>query len=168
MAFWPGACMMVWQREAPMAKPSNIVNSVATHYVTFEPPNLVHIALIGPLMAAEAEAIITRVHELGREYGPLFWLIDVSQFKLSGERVRDIFLHGGRDRYPIEGGVMCGASFPVRVAMMMALTAGARIAPKSFSFPFEFTATEAEARKWIASMRAVRDTLPMVTEMAAE
>jgi hypothetical protein len=30
--------------------------------------------------------------------------------------------------------------------------------PKSFSFPFEFTATEEQARTWIASMRSAMMT----------
>lgn len=124
------------------------------HRVTFESPDTVCISLVGPLTAVEAQAIINRIHDLGRQHGPMYWLVDVSRFESSGERVRDVFLKGGQERYPIMAGVMCGAPFPIRVAMMMALTAGARIMPKSFSFPFEFTATEDQARAWIASKRA--------------
>lgn len=136
-----------------MANTSTTLNSVMAHRVTFESPDIVNVSLIGTLTAIEGEAIIRRIHELGREHGPLFWLIDVSRFTTSGERVRDVFLKGGDERYPIYAGVMCGAPFPVRVAMMMVLTAGARIMPKSFSFPFEFTATNDQAREWIAKKR---------------
>ena len=136
-----------------MSSTSTTSNHLMAHRVTFESPDTVCIALVGPLTAIEGEAIIARIHELGREHGPMFWLIDVSRFAASGERVRNVFLKGGLERYPIYAGVMCGAPFPVRVAMMMVLTAGARIMPKSFSFPFEFTATEDQAREWIASKR---------------
>jgi hypothetical protein len=150
-----------------MAGMSSIVNPRMAHRVTFEPPDAVSISLVGSLKAVEGEAIIARIHELGREHGPMFWLIDVSQFATSGERVRDVFLKGGRERYPIFAGVMWGAPFPVRVAMMMALTAGARILPKSFSFPFEFTATEDQARAWIASRRAAMMTRVDAGELLA-
>jgi len=136
-----------------MVRTSSLLDPQISHRMTFESPDTLCIRLIGPLMAVEAKAIITKIHELGREHGPMYWLIDVSQFSSSGERVRDVFVNGGRERYPILGGVMCGAPFPVRVAMMMALTAGSKIIPKSFSFPFEFTATEEQARAWIASKR---------------
>jgi hypothetical protein len=141
-----------------MANPSAPLNSVMAHRVTFESPDTVCISLIGPLTATEGEAIIARIHELGREHGPMFWLIDVCRFAASGERVRNVFLKGAAERYPIFAGVMCGAPFPVRVAMMMVLTAGARVMPKSFSFPFEFTATNAEAREWIAMQRDAMTT----------
>jgi len=124
------------------------------HRVTFEHPDQVTISLVGPFIASEAQAIVNRIHELGREHGPMFWLIDVSRFENSGERVRDVFIKGAGEHYPIRAGVMCGAPFALRVAMMMALTAGARIKPKSFSFPFEFTATEEQARAWIEGKRA--------------
>lgn len=133
----------------------SLLDPQISHRVTFEAPDTICIYLEGPLMAVEAQAIIAKIHELGQQHGPMYWLIDVSRFSSSGERVRDVFVNGGRERYPILGGVMCGASFPVRVAMMMALTAGSRIMPKSFSFPFEFTATEEDARDWIASKRDV-------------
>ena len=136
-----------------MVSTSTTPNPIMAHRVTFESPDIVYIALVGPLTAIESEAIIARIHELGREHGPMFWMIDVSRFAASGERVRNVFLKGGVERYPIYAGVMCGAPFPIRVAMMMVLTAGARIMPKSFSFPFEFTATEDQAREWIASKR---------------
>lgn len=152
-----------------MPAKSPIVTPIKSHVITFEPPNLVYISLVGPLMAVDAQALIARIHELGREFGPMFWLIDVSQFKLSGERVRDLFIHGGRERYPIIAGVMCGAPFPVRVAMTMALTAGSRIAPTSFAFPFEFTATQEQARAWISSMQAALTASPTsITSVAAE
>lgn len=137
-----------------MARTSSLLDPTMAHRLTFESPDTLRIELIGPLTAAEAHAIIARIHELGHEYGPMFWLVDVSQFSTSGERVRDVFLKGGSERYPILAGVMCGAPFSIRVAMMMVLTAGSRIAPKSFSFPFEFTATAAEARKWLDAKRA--------------
>lgn len=136
-----------------MTRTSSLLDPQISHRMTYESPDTLCIHLNGPLMAAEAKVIITKIHELGREFGPMYWLIDVSQFSSSGERVRDIFLNGGQERYPILGGVMCGAPFPVRVAMMMVLTAGSRIMPKSFSFPFEFTATEEQARAWIAGKR---------------
>lgn len=123
------------------------------HRVTFEAPDTLYIELIGPLLLVEAEMIIARIHEYGRVYGPMYWLIDVSQFSSSGERVRSVFLKGGSEDYPILAGVMSGAPFPIRVAMMMVLTAGARIVPKSFSFPFEFTTTADQARARIADMR---------------
>lgn len=137
-----------------MTRTSSLLDPTMAHRMTFESPDTLHIELIGPLMSVEAQAIITRIHELGREHGPMYWLIDVSRFSSSGERVRDVFLKGGNQRYPILAGVMCGAPFAIRVAMMMVLTAGARIMPKSFSFPFEFTATAEEARNWIAEKRA--------------
>ena len=128
------------------------------HRLTFESPDTLYIQLIGPLTVAHAEALITKIHELGRQHGPLYWIIDVAQFSLSGERVRDVFLAGGRERYPIRAGIMCGAPFAVRVAMNMALTAGTRITPKSFAFPFHFTSTADEARDLIDAQRRV--TLP--------
>lgn len=136
-----------------MARTSSLLDPQISHRMTFESPDTLCIYLEGPLTAVEAKAIIAKIHELGQQHGPMYWIIDVSRFSSSGERVRDVFVNGGRERYPILGGVMCGAPFPVRVAMMMALTAGSRIMPKSFSFPFEFTATEDEARAWIASKR---------------
>lgn len=136
-----------------MVRASSLLGSDMAHRMTFEHPDTLYIELIGPLKQTEAQTIITRIHELGREHGPMYWLIDVTRFSSSGERVRDVFLKGGSQKYPIMAGVMAGAPFPVRVAMMMVLTAGARIAPKSFSFPFEFTATADQARAWIASKR---------------
>lgn len=123
------------------------------HRMTFEPPDTLHISLVGPITAVEAEEIIRRIHELGRQHGPMYWLIDVSQFSSKSERIRNVFLKGGSERYPILAGVMCGAPFPIRVAMMMVLTAGMRIMPKSFSFPFEFTASVEQGRAWIESQR---------------
>lgn len=136
-----------------MVRTLSLLDPRFSHRMTFESPDTLSIQLVGPLMAVEAKAIIAKIYELGQQHGPMYWLIDVSRFSSSGERVRDVFVNGGRERYPILGGVMCGAPFPVRVAMMMALTAGSRIMPKSFSFPFEFTATEEEARAWIAAKR---------------
>jgi hypothetical protein len=150
-----------------MINTSASLNSTMAHRVTFESPDIVYISLIGTLSAKEGEAIITRIHELGREHGPMFWLIDVSRFEASGERVRDVFLKGGVERYPIFAGVMCGAPFAVRVAMMMVLTAGARIMPKSFSFPFEFTATDIQAREWIAKKRNAMTTRANAGEVFA-
>jgi hypothetical protein len=140
-------------RRSIMAGTSSNINAHMAHRVTFEDPDTVCISLVGPLVKAEAEVILARIRELGNEHGPMFWLIDVSEFEPSSERVRDVFIKGGSERYPIFAGVMCGAPFTLRVAMMMVLTAGARILPKTFSFPFEFTATEAQAREWIASKR---------------
>jgi hypothetical protein len=136
-----------------MGRTSSLLEPSMAHRMTFESPDTLCIDLIGPLNSAEAHAIIARIHELGREHGPMYWLIDVSRFSSSGERVRDIFLKGGSQRYPILAGVMCGAPFAIRVATMMVLTAGARILPKSFSFPFDFTATADEARNWISAKR---------------
>jgi hypothetical protein len=145
-------------RRSVMADTSSNFDPLMAHRVTFEHPDTMRVTLVGSLTAAQGAAMIARIHELGREHGPMFWLIDVSRFAMSGERVRDVFLKGGSERYPIYAGVMFGASFPVRVAMMMALTAGARIIPNSFSFPFEFTATEDQACSWIASKRAAMMT----------
>jgi hypothetical protein len=128
------------------------------HRLTFESPDTLYIQLIGPLMVAQAKALVKSIHELGRQHGPLYWIIDVAKFSMSGERVRDVFLAGGSERYPIRAGIMCGAPFAVRVGMTMALTAGMRITPKSFSFPFHFTSTADEARELIDSQR--RATMP--------
>lgn len=130
------------------------------HRLTFESPDTLYIQLVGPLTVAQAEILVAHIHELGQQHGPLYWVIDVSQFSLSGERVRDVFLAGGRDRYPIRALVMCGALFAVRVAMTMALTAGMRMTPKSFSFPFEFTPTADDARAWIAKRRGTQPPPP--------
>ncbi|HRI63343.1 MAG TPA: hypothetical protein PK156_03875 [Polyangium sp.] len=132
--------------------------SSMSHRLTFESPDTLYIELVGPLTVAHAQVLIKTIHELGQQHGPLYWIIDVAKFSMSGERVRDVFLAGGRERYPIRAGIMCGAPFAVRVAMTMALTAGMRITPKSFSFPFRFMATADEARELIASQR--RATMP--------
>jgi len=141
-----------------MARTSSLLDYAVEHRMTFEAPDTLYIELVGPLTSSEATTMISRIHELGQEHGPMYWIIDVTRFSTSGERVRDLFLKGGSQRYPILAGVMCGAPFAIRVAMMMVLTAGTRIMPKSFSFPFEFTGTADEAREWVASKR--RASLP--------
>ena len=141
-----------------MDRTSSLLDYATEHRVTFEAPDTLYVELVGPLTAAEAETLIARIHELGREHGPMYWIIDVTRFSTSGERVRDLFLKGGSQSYPILAGVMCGAPFAIRVAMMMVLTAGSRIMPKSFSFPFDFKGTADEAREWVSSRR--RDSLP--------
>lgn len=136
-----------------MSTSSTVEERFGSHRMRFEAPDLICTVLDGPLTVEEAEVIVGRIFELGRRHGPLLSMLDVSRYESSGTRVRQVFLQGNGDRYPIRAGAVIGASFTMRIAMTMVLTAGAHISPKSFSFPVTFSATEAEARAWLASLR---------------
>ncbi|MDI3286768.1 hypothetical protein [Polyangium sp. 15x6] len=136
-----------------MSTSSSFEERFGSHRLRFEAPDEVCTVLDGPLTVEEAEGIIGRIYELGRKHGPLLSRLDVSRYQTSGDRVRQVFLRGGGDLIPVRAGAIFGASFPIRIAMSMVLTAGAHILPSRFSFPVTFTPTEAEARAWLASHR---------------
>ena len=136
-----------------MGTSSTFEERFGSHRMRFETPDQICTVLDGPLTVEEAEAIGGRIHELGRKHGPLLSMLDVSRYESSGDRVRQVFLRGSTERYPVRAAVIYGASFPVRIAMSMVLTAGAHILPSRFAFPFTFVATEAEARAWLDSHR---------------
>ncbi len=135
-----------------MSASSSFEEWIGQHRMCFEAPDLLSATLRGPLTVEEAETIVRRVHEIGQEHEPLFLMLGVEQYESSGERVRQVFTSEGGS-YPIRAGVIWGASFTIRVAMSMVLTAGARIMPSRFSFPVKFVATEAEARAFLLAQR---------------
>ncbi|HVK65045.1 MAG TPA: hypothetical protein VM694_11240 [Polyangium sp.] len=136
-----------------MSTSSSFEERFGPHRLRFEAPNQICTVLDGSLSVEEAQGIIDRIYELGRKHGPLLSMLDVARYTTSGERVRQVFLRGSTERIPVVAGAIFGASFPIRIAMSMVLTAGAHILPSRFSFPVTFVATEAEARAWLASHR---------------
>ncbi|MDI1480790.1 STAS/SEC14 domain-containing protein [Polyangium sp. y55x31] len=143
-----------------MSTSSSFEERFGSHRMRFEAPDQICTVLGGRLSVEEAEAIIGRIYEIGRRHGPLLSMLDVTRYETSGDRVRQVFLRGTTERIPVRAGAIYGASFPIRIAMSMVLTAGAHILPSRFSFPVTFTPTEAEARAWLDAHRPADSVRP--------
>jgi len=137
-----------------MAAASSFVEYIGRHEVRFAEPDEYCVTMNGPLSLDEAEQLVEMAHMLGREHGLLRMMVDVSGFESSGQRIRQVFIKGNGTPYPLRAVAIYGASFPVRIAMTMVLTAGAHILPENFQYPVEFVATEAQARVWLDKYRS--------------
>lgn len=127
--------------------------AVGAHRIRLEPPDLLSIAFVGPFTVEQAQTVVQTTLDTSEGIGPLLISVDVSRFQSSGPKIREVFAKGAQREYQIQAMAFWGASFPVRMAMMMVIRAGRALKGDIFKFPLEFKATEEEARKWLLGMR---------------
>lgn len=127
--------------------------AIGTHRIRFEPPDLFSVSFVGPFTVEEAQTLVKTTLETCERVGSLLIAVDVSGFQSSGAKIREVFAKGAQSMYQIRAMAIWGASFPVRMAMMMVIRAGRALKEDVFKFPVEFLATEEDARKWLMGQR---------------
>jgi hypothetical protein len=128
--------------------------SVGAHRIRFESPDFLSIAFVGPFTVEQAQTVVQTTLDTSERIGPLLISVDVSRFQSSGPKIREVFAKGAQREYQIRAMAFWGASFPVRMAMMMVIRASRALKEDVFKFPMEFKATEEDARKWLLGMRS--------------
>lgn len=126
---------------------------IGRHLVRWERPDLVFLALRGPTSATEAARIRAIYAEIGERVGPYHVVFDASELVFIEAGSRAAWLRDDQP-YPFRSVIVFGANFSTRAVVMTVYRAGRLVAPSLFKFPFEFVATEEDARARIHELRS--------------
>lgn len=125
--------------------------SVGAHQVRCE-PSVVFCRYVGALSLTDIKAVHAILDREIAEHGRTFFLVDARQFPGASPEVRK-WLASGAGYHKLGGVVFFGASATVEASATM-IERASRMVSKLSSPPIRFFATEAEARAWIAELRA--------------
>ncbi|MDC0712073.1 STAS/SEC14 domain-containing protein [Stigmatella sp. ncwal1] len=128
--------------------------SFGPHTLSLEEPGIVRLVPRGHLQLKEIREMILPVQEFKKRHDTLYLLVDAQQgtgFTAEARRA----LNDDRSLVPYVGVVFFGASFAMRAIANMMSRAGTLMGRPPV-YPTVFTATEEEARAWIAAQRAAR------------
>jgi hypothetical protein len=124
------------------------------HTLSFEEPDLVRLVTRGQLHLRELREMILRVREFKQGREALYLLVDGHQGTGFSPEARQA-MHEDRSLVPYDGVALFGASFAIRAISNM-MTRANELLGKPNTFQMIFTATEDEARAWLAAQRAAR------------
>jgi hypothetical protein len=135
-----------------MAYEPNIGNQTTL----FEPPDIIFLKLRGACSLEEGTEINRRHREWGKTVDRVFFLIDLSELDRIDAEVRKDATRTLAE-VPLRGMVGYSAPIKARVIAKLIFTALNLFSNKADRIPLHFTATEAEARAWIAERRRELD-----------
>ena len=121
------------------------------HTLSFEEPDIVRLVPQGQIQLREVREMILWVREFQRSREALYLLVDAHKgtgFSAESRRA----LNEDRSLVPYTGVAFFGTSFTLRTIANMMGRANELMGRASI--PTVFTATEAEARTWLAAQRA--------------
>jgi len=121
--------------------------------IRWEPPDVLFVALRGAASAADAATLGAIYDAVDERAGHFYVVFEAAELAFVDPGARAAWVR--RDKpYPIRHVLAYGASFSVRTLVFTVYRAGRLISPASFPFPFEWVASEEEARARVATLRA--------------
>ena len=127
-------------------------HAVGAHSTYFEAPDIIFMKAVGYMELPEAEELLRRQIAFAKGRSHAFFLIDMFEFDGFAPEVRKRVAAMLKDS-PLRGMAFYGASLKARVAAKLIITAMNLFSADGRQNPMSFTATEDEARAWIARRR---------------
>lgn len=124
-------------------------------YVTFEEPDIVFWHLIGKVEEHHVVRIYDEMMQFCRNKSNVFVLMDVSQMQSMTPAARRTGAAGpvpGKKVIPVQGNVVIGASFHIKVLGLLVTKAAHAFNPDN-EMVVHYCDTELEARKWLDKRR---------------
>ncbi len=132
----------------------------------FEAPDIIFLKLKGACVWEEGSEINRRHREWGKDLDRVFFLIDLSELDRIDPEVRKDATRTLAE-VPLRGMVGFSAPIKAKVIAKLIFTALNLFSKKADRVPLNFTATEEEARAWIAERRRELDAAAPSAEARA-
>jgi hypothetical protein len=123
------------------------------HYVRWEPPDIVFVAVDGDVSVDQARSLVAVIRPILLEKPRVFFIVDFNRFGALPPEARDA-TRGVTKGTNVRGTVIFGATFQQRVVMTLTYKAAKLLNRYDDRNPLFFCDTEAQARAWVEERRA--------------